>query len=163
MVLTNSHRIPRVPRYLGVWSRKTDCFRVQDYHLLWSAVPGCSANNLFCNFPTVPEHRPTRSHDPEHTTLPGLHILGLGCSHFARRYFGNHFCFLFLGLLRCFSSPRSPQQPMYSAEDVPTLPGTGFPIQRSPDQSLLGSSPELIAAFHVFHRLSSAKTSTVRP
>lgn len=30
---------------------------------------------------------------------------GLGCSHFARRYYGNRFCFLFLWLLRCFSSP----------------------------------------------------------
>ena len=30
---------------------------------------------------------------------------GLGSSHFARRYFGNHGCFLFLRLLRCFSSP----------------------------------------------------------
>ena len=31
--------------------------------------------------------------------------IGLGCSHFARRYSGNRFCFLFLRLLRCFSSP----------------------------------------------------------
>ena len=29
---------------------------------------------------------------------------GLGYSHFARRYSGNHYCFLFLQLLRCFSS-----------------------------------------------------------
>ena len=28
----------------------------------------------------------------------------LDWSHFARRYFGNRFCFLFLQLLRCFSS-----------------------------------------------------------
>jgi hypothetical protein len=35
-------------------------------------------------------------------------IYGLGCSHFARHYSGNHYCFLFLRLLRCFSSARSP-------------------------------------------------------
>ena len=29
----------------------------------------------------------------------------------------------------------------------------GFPIQKSPDQSQLGDSPKLIAAYHVFHRL----------
>ena len=29
----------------------------------------------------------------------------------------------------------------------------GFPIQRSPDQSLIGSSPKLFAAFYVLHRL----------
>ena len=43
---------------------------------------------------------------------------GLGCSPFARHYWGNHCCFLFLGVLRCFSSPRSP--PHYiSAGDRP--------------------------------------------
>src|SRR5690606_24526936 len=80
-------------------------------------------------------------------------MLGLGSFHFARRYFGNHSCFLFLRLLRCFSSPRSPLQPMYSVADVSTLPETGFPIQKSPAQSLFSSSPKLIAAYHVFHRL----------
>ena len=35
-------------------------------------------------------------------------ITGLGYFHFARRYSGNHYCFLFLRLLRCFSSARSP-------------------------------------------------------
>ena len=29
---------------------------------------------------------------------------GLGCSPFARHYLGNHYCFLFLQVLRCFSS-----------------------------------------------------------
>ena len=38
---------------------------------------------------------------------PQVLIPGLGSSHFARRYFGNHCCFLFLRLLRCFSSPGS--------------------------------------------------------
>jgi hypothetical protein len=30
----------------------------------------------------------------------------------------------------------------------------GFPIQKSPDQSLFASSPKLIAGYHVFRRLS---------
>jgi len=33
---------------------------------------------------------------------------GLGCGPFARRYLGYHVCFLFLRVLRCFSSPRAP-------------------------------------------------------
>ena len=33
-----------------------------------------------------------------------LYKIGLGCFYFARRYSKNHFCFLFLNLLRCFSS-----------------------------------------------------------
>ncbi len=30
--------------------------------------------------------------------------IGLGCSRFAHHYSGNHYCFLFLQVLRCFSS-----------------------------------------------------------
>lgn len=33
---------------------------------------------------------------------------GLGSSPFARHYLGNHYCFLFLWVLRCFSSPGMP-------------------------------------------------------
>ncbi len=34
-------------------------------------------------------------------------IIGLGCSAFARHYLRNHYYFLLLWVLRCFSSPRS--------------------------------------------------------
>ena len=37
-----------------------------------------------------------------------LNKTGLGCSPFARHYLGNHYCFLFLRLIRCFSSPGLP-------------------------------------------------------
>ena len=46
---------------------------------------------------------------------------------------------------------------MYSGNATMWLDMVGFPIQRSPDQSLLGNSPELIAAFHVFHRLAAPR------
>ena len=39
-------------------------------------------------------------------------ITGLGYSPFARHYWGNHCYFLFLQVLRCFSSPRSPPSMM---------------------------------------------------
>ena len=55
-----------------------------------------------------------RSHYPPNTTAAALHARGLGYSHFARRYYGNRGFFLFLGLLRCFSSPRSLDQAMDS-------------------------------------------------
>ena len=57
---------------------------------------------------------------PEIQRLRAWHIPGLGCSHFARHYFGNRSCFLFLEVLRCFSSPRSLLQPMDSVGDVRT-------------------------------------------
>ena len=48
-------------------------------------------------------------------SVPHIHYsCGLGSSDFARHYFRNHFCFLFLRVLRCFSSPGSPCIPIYS-------------------------------------------------
>ena len=55
---------------------------------------------------------------------------GLGCSLFARRYLGNHYCFLFLRVLRCFSSPGLPPASGISHQ------GRGCPIRISPDHWL---------------------------
>lgn len=41
---------------------------------------------------------------PHKQRLHPWHLYGLGSSPFARRYLGNRFYFLFLALLRCFSS-----------------------------------------------------------
>jgi hypothetical protein len=51
---------------------------------------------------------------------------GLGCSPFAHHYLGNHSCFLFLLLLRCFSSKRSPPTDKSAGS-------WGFPIRISAD------------------------------
>ena len=41
------------------------------------------------------------------------HANGLASSDFARHYSRNHFCFLFLWVLRCFTSPRSLHTPYF--------------------------------------------------
>ena len=46
---------------------------------------------------------------------------------------------------------------------VTSFSRSGFPIQKSPDQSLLSNSPELIAAMPRLSSLLDAKTSTVYP
>ena len=72
MVLPDSHRVPRVPWYLGFLSRKSDLFRLRDCHPLWFRFPANSAINQICNFPTGPEPHPIKPHDTEYATLPGL-------------------------------------------------------------------------------------------
>ena len=42
---------------------------------------------------------------------------------------------------------------MYSAGNTRALPRIGFPIRKSRDQRLVSTSPALIAAAHVLHRL----------
>ena len=51
----------------------------------------------------------------------GISTRGLGSSDFARHYFRNRFYFLFLRVLRCFSSPGSPRIPMCSEYGNTTL------------------------------------------
>ena len=86
---------------------------------------------------------------------------GLGSFHFARRYFGNRFFFLFLRLLRCFSSPGSPCMPMYS-----TCSDWSSSRRVSPFRHLRINGHLLLpAAFRSLSRLSSAlsaKASTLR-
>ena len=86
---------------------------------------------------------------------------GLGSSVFARRYLRNHCCFLFLRLLRCFSSPGSPCIPMDS------VCSDGGPLRRvSPFRYLRINGYLLLPeAFRSLSRLSSAlsaKASTIR-
>lgn len=66
---------------------------------------------------------------------------------------GITICFLFLRVLRCFTSPRSPPTPMYSVPGDTTSLVPGFPIRTSSDPRSVGSSPRHIAASHVLHRL----------
>ena len=86
---------------------------------------------------------------------------GLGSFHFARRYFGNRCFFLFLRLLRCFSSAGSLPQPMYSVTD-----DRGSLCRVSPFRHLRVTGYLLLtAAFRSLSRLSSAlsaKASTLR-
>jgi hypothetical protein len=67
-----------------------------------------------------PADRPERSHNPDHATPAGYHTwLGLACSAFARHYLRNHGCFLFLWVLRCFTSPRSLYPPYTFRRESP--------------------------------------------
>lgn len=46
-------------------------------------------------------------------------MIGLACSGFARHYSRNHYCFLFLWVLRCFTSPRSLYPPYIFRRESP--------------------------------------------
>ena len=86
---------------------------------------------------------------------------GLGSFHFARRYFGNRCFFLFLRLLRCFSSPGSLYIPMDSV-----CSDRGLLCRVAPFRYLrITDHLHLPVAFRSLSRLSSAlsaKASTLR-
>ena len=91
--------------------------------------------------PRVPPHGPTTP-GARKSTRPGL-----GCSPVARHYWGNHCCFLFLRVLRCFSSPRWPRHRKcrWQAFSLP-----GCPIRKPADQRSFAPTrglSQLIASF----------------
>ena len=77
---------------------------------------------------------------------------GLGCSLFARRYWGNRVCFLFLGVLRWFTSPRSLHTPYFIQGWIAGVCPAGFPHSETLGSMPACGSPRLIAAYRVLHR-----------
>jgi hypothetical protein len=68
---------------------------------------------------------------------------GLGYSEFARHYYRNRGFFLFLGVLRWFTSPRSPVPTYEFSWTYTSFTRVGFPIRKSPDQSLCAAPRSL--------------------
>ena len=121
-------------------------FRLRGSHPLW---------------PAFPKPFPYRSGSFLRSITPARTRAGLGSFPFARRYSGNRCFFLFLRVLRCFSSPGSPRTPMDSAHDDGGLLRRVSPFRHHRITGYL----LLPGAFRSLSRLSSAlsaKASTLR-
>ena len=134
MVPISSVWISRVPTYSGFRS------------LVQGFVYGCFT--LFAvpfQILRLPIPILSRGPYPKHITM-----VGLGFSDFARHYFRNHFCFLFLRVLRCFSSPGSPPLPMDSVTDYTILLVQSSLIRISADHRIFApprSFSQLVTSF----------------
>ena len=78
---------------------------------------------------------------------------GLASFPFARRYLENRCFFLFLGLLRCFSSPRFPLVSYVFTYGYLHITAGEFPHSEICGSADICSCPQLIAACHVLLRL----------
>ena len=118
---------------------------VRACHPLWCDFPDASIHEISCRR-AVLQPRACRN------------TRGLGSSPFARHYWGNHSYFLFLRVLRCFSSPRWPPA---KPDDIPS----GYRVVPFGDLRIKGHL-RLPAAFRSLSRPSSpprAKASAMRP
>ena len=80
----------------------------------------------------------------------GITTRGLGSSDFARHYSRNHCCFLFLRVLRCFSSPGSPRIPIDSVYGNAILLALSSLIRIYTDQRIFApnrSFSQLVTSF----------------
>jgi hypothetical protein len=152
MVLPDSRGIPRAPRYSGTTEGRHVSFAYGAITHCGLSFQNSSTKDMFCNFPAARYCDQLLPHNTALSTRTGFSDrVGLGYCPFAHHYSGNRYYFLFLAVLRCFSSHRCPQQPMYSAEDTPQ--GGGLSHSEIPGSKCVCHSPRLIAAYHVLHRL----------
>ena len=128
MVLPASHWVSRAPWYSGAVCARS-CFAYAAFTPF-----GCTFQ---CYSATLTRSRPTVRNPGRPKTS------GLASSHFARRYFENRFCFLFLRLLRCFSSPGSPHIPMDSVYGDAPLQAPSSLIRKSAVLCLLATPRSL--------------------
>ena len=122
--------------------------------VLW-ILPGCLRLRIRGSHPLRPAFPKPFScprQIPPAVRTPRCTHHGLGSSAFARRYLRNRCFFLFLALLRCFSSGGSLPYVMDWRMDDGISPA-GFPHSDIPGSQFMCNSPRLFAAYHVFHRL----------
>jgi hypothetical protein len=112
---------------------------------------------LLClTFVTSRLHCNTARQDPLPCVRNGYSLLrahSLGYFPFVRHYSGNRYCFLFLGVLRWFTSPGVAPYTYVFSIGCRGIAAAGFPIRKSPDQSLLAAPRSLSQLRHVLHRL----------
>ena len=94
---------------------------------------------------------------PQHRTCNACQLsrmCGLASSAFARHYLRNHGCFLFLWVLRCFTSPRSLLLPYVFRQRSPDITPVSFEV------SLFGD-PRIEARLPAPRGLSQVTTSFI--
>ena len=110
VVPADSQQISRARCYLGTTIAPPQGFQVRDSHPLRPTLPSRSPNpRTSTPGPAEPGHVAPQHHTRNPCRVS--HACGLASSAFARRYSRNHGCFLFLRVLRCFTSPRSLHTP----------------------------------------------------
>ena len=118
MVPANSTGIPRVPAYSGAFSQSVRISRT-------GLSPALARRSSRFRYPSLADSLKVLL--PRHTPCDAA---GLGSSPFDRLYWENRVYFLFLRVLRCFSSPGSPRG--YSSMKGSLPPGC--PIRTSAGQ-----------------------------
>src|SRR3954462_6293737 len=148
---------------LGIRSGRPQVFVYGALTLYGDPFQRPSTNPWLSDSPHLRQKMLERPTTPTTQRLPAWHATGLASSAFARHYSRNHGCFLFLWVLRCFTSPRSLHTPYVFRRGSHHMTGAGFP-----HSDILGSTLgwQLPEAYRSLLRPSSApggQASTVWP
>ena len=115
-------------------------FRLQDFHPLRFNFP-VNSTILMVSYSYI------------EVLQPQIRRFGLGSSPFARHYLGNRFFFLFLRLLRCFSSPGCSLYSYVFTIGWQSVTTAGFPHSEISGSKRTYCSPKHIVVRHVLLQL----------
>ena len=144
MVPPASHRVPRVRQYSGF------CSLLLSFAYRAFTFFGLTSQSILLLYRSL-----LAVLNPY-----GITTISLASSHFARRYFGNLGWFLFLRLLRCFSSAGLPSYYYFIHNMMLQYCCSGFPHSDICGSMDICSSPQLFAACHVLLRLLMPRHSS---
>ena len=140
MVVPDSHRVSRAPRYSGIPSSKLGSCRLQGYHLLWPAFPDRSTKILICNLPTAPYRRQTKPYNTTATTHTGLTSLWFGLFPFRSPLLGESRLISIPAGTEMFHFPAWASRVLWIQTRIGGIHRLGFPIRTSADHGLLAAS-----------------------
>ena len=149
MVVVDSCRVPRVPRYSGA-CHEPHHFCLRGYHPLWPVLPDDSTSGSVGNSLALNQAGPTTPTDPK------THRFGL----FRVRsplLTKSLNCFLFLQVLRWFTSLSSLPKAYEFSFWILHFQRSGFPHSEIFGSTPVCGFPKLFAAYHVLHRLPSPR------
>ena len=153
MVWPNSCPVSRVGQYLGTAPVLAHDFRLRDFHPLWSSFPGCSTIHALCNRTTSLQRSPAPPLQPPLKNACRLNFNGFGLFPFRSPLLGEYLRFLFLEVLRCFTSLGIASAPYEFKCGSHSMTRAGLPHSEISGSKPVCGSPKHIAAYHVLHRL----------
>ena len=146
MVHPDSHRVSRAPWYSGTETGRNLAFRLRGYHPLWRHFPVPSTRRVFVDFLACAMLRPTTPREPKPSRFGLFRVRSPLLTE-------SLICFLFLRVLRWFTSPGLLLPAYEFSRGSSDLTRKGLPHSEIPGSKPVCGSPRLIAACHVLLRL----------
>jgi hypothetical protein len=125
--------------------------------LFGSSFQSSSAICWLCNFPGRLPSPPNGSHDSPEATPAGLTLQRFRLLRFRSPLLTQSNFFLFLRVLRWFTSPGLLFRTYFIQLGVTGYKPAGFPHSEISGSQVVCTSPKLIAAYHVLHRLHAPR------
>jgi hypothetical protein len=139
------------PAVLRCLSSEPAACRLRGCHPLWPPVPGCSTTQLVSDSPAL---RPDRSYNPI------VHARWFGLFRVRSPLLAESLtCFLFLQVLRWFTSLRCPRPAYVFSRGSRDISLGGLPHSGIVGSKPVCGSPTLFAAYHALHRLLAPRHS----